>query len=144
MLVARSSNFLLNPQVTESQARHPLCPEPLRESKEARRPRCRNFLRVNLSQVSDSSSRPVSLSVEDTFKESFETRPKKAQETLEDFEVACVTGCFRTWDPSTGQTVCTRSLVDFFQPQKFRVHHESSQDFCSPHLKIRTFRRFDV
>ena len=69
--------------------------EPLRESKEARRPG------VELSSCEsqpgvDSSSRPVSLSVEDTFKESL-NKAKEGSGTLGRFEVACVTGLFRIW-----------------------------------------------
>ena len=184
-------NFLPNPQVTESQARHPLCPS---HSESRRRPDVpvSNFLRVNLSQVSTLLRGPWSLSVEDTFKKSL-NKAKEGSGTLEDlkslvlqavsasnflrvnlsqvstllrgpchfllktlsrrslnkakrrlrnfgrFEVACVTGCFRLGlvDRST---VCARSLVDFSNRRSSRASW-ISQGLCSPHSKIRTFRR---
>ena len=136
LLVARSSNFLLNPQVTESQARHPLLSEPLRESKEARRPGVELSSRESQPGV-DSSSRPVSLSVEDTFKESL-NKAKEGSGTLEDLK-SLVLQAVSDLDPSTGQPyVHDRWLT--FPTAEVRVHHESRKTLFTPFEDIRTFR----
>ena len=138
LLVARSSNFLPNPQVTESPARHPLCPS---HSESRRRPDVpvSNFLRVNLSQV-DSSSRPVSLSVEDTFKESL-NKAKEGSGSLEDLK-SLVLQAVSDLDPSTGQPyVHDRWLT--FPTAEVRVHHESRKSLFTP-FEDQDFLAFDV
>ena len=71
--------------------------EPLRESKEARRPGVELSSRESQPGV-DSSSRPVSLSVEDTFKENL-NKAKEGSGTLESRLLQAVSDL----DPSTGQ-----------------------------------------
>ena len=104
LLVARSSNFLPNPRHRISGKTSTLR-EPLRESKEARRPGVELSSRESQPGV-DSSSRPVSLSVEDTFKENL-NKAKEGSGTLES-RLCC--RLFQIW---TRRQVCARSLVDF-------------------------------
>ena len=113
--------------------------EPLRESKEARRPGVQ--LSSSESQPGvDSSSRPVSLSVEDTFKENL-NKAKEGSGTLEDLK-SLVLQAVSDLDPSTGQPyVHDRWLT--FPTAEVRVHHESRKTLFAP-FEDQNFRAFDV
>ena len=113
--------------------------EPLRESKEARRPGVELSSRESQPGV-DSSSRPVSLSVEDTFKESL-NKAKEGSGTLEDLK-SLVLQAVSDLDPSTGQAyVHDRWLT--FPTAEVRVHHESRKTLFTP-FEDQDFQAFDV
>ena len=113
--------------------------EPLRESKEARRPGVELSSRESRPGV-DSSSRPVSLSVEDTFKESL-NKAKEGSGTLEDLK-SLVLQAVSDLDPSTGQPyVHDRWLT--FPTAEVRVHHESRKTLFTP-FEDQDFQAFDV
>ena len=88
LLAVRSSNFRQGPRGQRISGKRSTLHEPFQESKEARRPGVELSLRDSQPGV-NFSSRPVSLSVEDTFKE----RLNKSKE-------------------GDGSTVCARSLVN--------------------------------
>ena len=113
--------------------------EPLRESKEARRPGVELSSRESKPGV-DSSSRPVSLSVEDAFKESL-NKAKEGSGTLEDLK-SLVLQAVSDLDPSTGQPyVHDRWLT--FPTAEVRVHHESRKTLFTP-FEDQDFQAFDV
>ena len=106
--------------------------EPLRESKEARRAGLELSSRESQPGV-DSSSRPVSLSVEN--------KAKEGSGTLEDLK-SLVLQAVSDLDPSTGQRyVHDRWLT--FPTAEVRVHHGSRKTLFTP-FEDQNFQAFDV
>ena len=130
-LAVRSSNF--------RQSKRSTLHEPFQESKEARRPGVELSSHDSQPGV-DFSSRPVSLSVEDTFKEKL-NKSKEGSGTLEDLK-SHVLQSVSDLNPLTGQQyVHDRWLT--FPTAEVRVRHETRNTLFTP-FDDPNFQAFDV